>query len=229
MFTPLAFNKESIVTRGLVFHVDAADRTSFSPGSGVWKDLTGNGNDGTLINGPTFDFGNGGSIVFDGANDYVHNTNYTNSNTPSGSISCWLYPDSGGNNDQMVVNIGGTTTLGASRIIRLFNNQWSWATYGSTPQDWNGIASISFNTWSYIVGVWEGTSLNFYINTTRYSTTRTGVITPTGTTFRAGSAVWDASNRPYTGKIGLVQIYNRALSPSEITQNYNALKGRFGL
>ena len=55
MFTPLAFTKESIVTRGLVFHVDAADRTSYSPSNTVWNDLTSNGNDGTLTNGPTYD------------------------------------------------------------------------------------------------------------------------------------------------------------------------------
>ena len=63
----------TIVTDGLVFAVDAANYQSY-PGSGTtWSDLV-NGNDGTLTNGPTFDSGNGGSIVFDGSDDYMSTT-----------------------------------------------------------------------------------------------------------------------------------------------------------
>lgn len=59
----------NIIQNGLVFALDAANKKSY-PGSGTtWKDLSGNGNDGTLTNGPTFDSGNGGSIVLDGTND----------------------------------------------------------------------------------------------------------------------------------------------------------------
>jgi hypothetical protein len=58
-----------IVTDGLVLALDAANPKSY-PGSGTtWSDLSGNGNDGSLINGPTFDSGNNGSIVFDGVDD----------------------------------------------------------------------------------------------------------------------------------------------------------------
>ena len=63
-----------IVTNGLVLYLDAANKKSY-PGSGTtWTDLSGNNNTGTLTNGPTFDSNNGGSIVFDGTNDYVSNT-----------------------------------------------------------------------------------------------------------------------------------------------------------
>jgi len=60
----------NIVTDGLVFAVDAANPSSYVSGSTIWKDQTVNQNDGTLTNGPTFDSGNGGSIVFDGVDDY---------------------------------------------------------------------------------------------------------------------------------------------------------------
>ena len=63
-------NRNSIVTDGLVFYVDAGNGDSY-PGTGTtWSDLVGS-NNGTLTNGPTFDSGNGGSIVFDGTNDYI--------------------------------------------------------------------------------------------------------------------------------------------------------------
>jgi hypothetical protein len=74
-----------IVTSGLVLALDAADKNSY-PGSGTtWTDLSGNGNNGTLVNGPTFSSANGGSIVFDGVDDYV--TCGTNSSTLVSSMT----------------------------------------------------------------------------------------------------------------------------------------------
>jgi hypothetical protein len=61
----------NIVTDSLVFAVDAANPSSYVSGSTTWKDQTINQNNGTLTNGPTFDSGNQGSVVFDGSNDYV--------------------------------------------------------------------------------------------------------------------------------------------------------------
>jgi len=75
---------QPIVTDGLVFAVDAANYESY-PGSGTtWSDLSGNGNDGTLINGPTFDSENAGGLTFDMTNDYI-TCNNSNSLTITGS------------------------------------------------------------------------------------------------------------------------------------------------
>ena len=63
-------NNPSIISNGLILALDAADKNSY-PGSGTaWTDLSGNGNNGTLINGPTFNTGSLGNIVFDGVDDY---------------------------------------------------------------------------------------------------------------------------------------------------------------
>ena len=81
-----------IVQDGLVLNLDASNTLSY-PGSGTtWFDLTSNNNDGTLVNGPTFDSANGGSIVFDGINDYVSFTTppSTNSGTEKSSINVWI-------------------------------------------------------------------------------------------------------------------------------------------
>ena len=85
-----------IIEDGLVLCLDAASKRSY-PGTGtVWTDLKG-GNNGTLTNGPTFDAGNGGSIVFDGSNDQVIGTNSEllsfgdGSNDSPFSLSCWVY------------------------------------------------------------------------------------------------------------------------------------------
>ena len=65
----------NIVTDNLVFCVDAANTKSYSGSGTIWKDISGEDNDGTLVNGPTFSNDNGGSIVFDGTNDYIQTAN----------------------------------------------------------------------------------------------------------------------------------------------------------
>ena len=216
-------NYEGIVTNGLVLNVDAGFLPSYPTTSSTWYDISGNSNNGTLTNGPTFSSDNSGSIVFDGVDDYSNNINFTNANTSSGTICGWVYPDSNGNNNQSIINIGGTFTYGGTRLIRIYSNKWSFATYGSSTEDWNFINDVTFNTWSYVVGVWSGTSLNFYLNTVGYSATRTGVVTPVGSVFRVGISAWDINDRPFKGKISSVQIYNRALTQTEILQNYYAM------
>jgi hypothetical protein len=217
----------NIVTNGLVLSLDAANPKSYVSGSTTWNDISRGGNNGTLINGVSYNGLNGGSLVFDGVNDYVQST-FSNFNTTNGSIECIIYPETGGGSDQMVLNVGGTTTFGASRILRILNGYWSFATYGSTNQDWNNITQVSYNTWNHVIMNWEGTTLSIYINTIPYSTIKTGVTTPIGTLLRVGSAVWSLE-RYYKGKIPLVKVYNRALTPSEVLQNYNATKTRFGI
>lgn len=76
-----------IVTNGLVLYLDAANQKSY-PGSGTtWTDLSGNGNTGTLTNGPTFSANNNGGIVFDGANDYVSISNSSSLNITGRNIT----------------------------------------------------------------------------------------------------------------------------------------------
>ena len=80
-----------IVTNGLVLYLDAANKKSY-PGTGTtWTDLSGLGNNGTLTNGPTFNSANGGSIVFDGVDDYVSVANNSSLNASTQTVSVWYY------------------------------------------------------------------------------------------------------------------------------------------
>lgn len=79
----------NIIRNGLILAIDAADRNSYSGTGTNWYDLSTNNSNGTLINGPTFSAVNGGSIVFDGINDYVGITSLTHPSTNSFSISFW--------------------------------------------------------------------------------------------------------------------------------------------
>ena len=83
------FDGPKITTSGLILSLDAADKTSY-PGSGTsWKDLSGNDNNGTLTNGPTFSAANRGNIVFDGVDDYVVTSNFT-PNVTNKTLSGWV-------------------------------------------------------------------------------------------------------------------------------------------
>ena len=118
MFTATAFSSEDVVRDGLVLWLDANDKTSY-PGSGtVWRDISLGGNNGTLINGPTFDSANGGSLSFDGSNDYA---------------------------DFFAPSLGTTTTvemwvnLGASYTNKMF---FGWLRYDV----WCGSGNLGYNT-----------------------------------------------------------------------------------
>jgi hypothetical protein len=231
-------NGPRIVSDGLVLSLDAADKNSY-PGSGInWIDLSGNGNNGTLTNGPTFSSANGGSIVFDGVNDYagVSNTNLK----PTSGITqeCWLKAAS-----QVQVFIGlqyGTSS----------NNSYAlWWGEGGT-NTWNGGVNIGgtfyylnastiwpTNSWVHFVHTYDGATQKLYYNGNLLaSENRTGVIaydasntvTTIGCDFN-GSGYNTGISVPTNGSISIVKIYNRGLTTSEVQQNYNAQKSRFGL
>ena len=224
-----------IVTDGLVFAVDAANTKSY-PGSGTtWKDLSGNGNDGTLVNGPTFDSGNGGSLVFDGTDDYV-------------SISNFNSDDILGQNFSVVIWIKADSVLSGRKA--LITNQTDYNTNGwalaMNPQGGLNRLFLHINDttviladpnpfpnpldWHMVVGIWNNTNTtqSLYFDGVLYTTSNfPDVIINSNTSLRIAGHL--NGGRNYTGNIGLTQIYNRALTPQEISQNYNALKSRFGL
>ena len=218
MATQYAFGK--IVTSGLVLSLNAADRNSY-PGSGTtWTDMSGNGNNGTLTNGPTFSSANGGSIVFDGVNDYSENILPVYS---SFTISIWIYLISG----VAILSYGNSSSrpillLDISDInnLRVYVNDY-YQTYSGVLaiNKWNCITICTYITPTatrevYINGGFIGS------NTYNIDTNQIGVLR-----FPVFGQLSSFGNHRVSNCI----VYNRALSASEILQNYNAQKSRFGL
>ena len=225
---------ENIITNGLVFSVDAGFTPSYPKSTTTWYDLNGS-NNGTLTNGPTFNSNNNGSIVFDGVDDIVNFSNNILTNLTNNGITfdAWIYPTDNLSSQQLVVGAwsqsatndqGGLFIIGSGPFIAIAD--------GSTGEGGQGFGTLSLNQWQYIVGSW---------NTNRtYKTYINGVIQGTGTQtgngynttgsslFKVGGQNQNES-RFFNGRISNVKIYNRVLSDSEILQNYNAQKGRFGL
>lgn len=225
-------NGPRIVTDGLVLYLDAGNSKSY-PGSGsVWNDLSGNNNNGTLANGPTFSSENKGSIIFDGTNDNIIVSNISNFNQTSGiTVSVMIYATAKmGSYDTFIskytnVNAG---TDGLKWILRMENYKVSWYTNTGSFSNVLSNATLSLNQWYYLTGVFNGTQRIIYINgVLDNSNNTTGTLIDNSLTpVRLGSS---GIGEYFKGNITSSTIYNRALSPTEILQNYNALKGRFNL
>ena len=222
----MIFNRdyEPIVTNGLVLNLDAGFTPSYPTTNTTWYDVSSGGNNGTLINGPTFSSANGGSIVFDGANDYatVYSLNLTEITENFTFTTVVKFP---------------TFSNGGVIVWQAFSSYWALMTntsYGAanltfTTRGTRGLAAVSSalvtNQWYYVVCKREAGVNSLYINNTVY-TYSSDVQFPGDTLFKIGTS---GASYWFDGNLALIQLYNRALSASEILQNYNTQKGRFGL
>ena len=205
-----------IVTDGLVFCVDAGDKMSY-PGAGTtWTDLSKNRNNGTLTNGPTFNSANGGSIVFDGSNDYNLLSSDINLGTQA-SINVWLQCS----NDAVIA--GGTNYGDGGYLLASSAGTFYMSANGSYG-NFNYSINNTTNTWKNLSVSRNASSASLYVNGVFYSSI--SISSTNGMRFRAIGA-YDNGTYPMNGQIALMQVYNRALSAAEIKQNYNATRGRF--
>jgi hypothetical protein len=223
-----------IVTNGLVLCLDAANTKSY-PGSGTtWTDLSGNGNNGTLVNGVGYDVD---SLSFDGVNDYVL-VNANTSSIPYGSsprtVSIWFYT----NTTTWVENLSNLFFYGAGNDGNAFGIDFSTYpsmevyTWGSETNDFLFSTTYSQVGWKNITVTYNGaTTILIYENGVFTQTFALPSVRNTTT-----SDVYIGAINPsaldewyYDGRIATTQIYNRALTATEIQQNFNALRGRFGI
>ena len=228
------FHGPRIVTNGLVLHLDAANIRSY-PGSGTaWTDLSGQGNNGTLTNGPTFNANNGGYIVFDGTNDYI---NCGTDLAISGSWTIFGFVRSFvSSTPQIIIQRSGAVPGYPQNygIYIINNNKFGCQTSADSYKLAESSTTMATNTWYCVTGLYNSATkiLSIYINGNfeASSTALVGDPPTTGTqytTLGAGDAL-TAANR-LTGNIALGSIYNRALSAAEIRQNFNAFRGRYGV
>jgi len=209
----------NIITNGLVLALDAANTKSY-PGSGTtWRDLSGNNNSGSLVNGPTFNNANGGSIVFDGVDDYVTLGNPSLLDILNFTICAWAKSNTFTNYQNIIFK--GNTSTGQYGIALNSIGDWTIQPNVSFTGD-----IITLNTWNFFVGTYNGTQITAYRNgmqKQQYNIAQSNY----GNIVTIGADT--ANNRFFNGNIPSVQIYNRALSASEVLQNYNAQKSRFNL
>jgi hypothetical protein len=220
------------VINGLVLALDAANTRSY-PGSGTtWTDLSGRGNNGTLINGPTYNSANGGSIVFDGTDDYV--TLSSSQIAPGTGAFTWNFWAKSTRTQQdysiLFSGNGSNSDYGVIGLDKRVGNGLAYYANGFRIQD----ADITFfGNWIYVSFIGNGGStgsrtLRLYKNGVQAGSTYTFDYNFTSTTPYIG-ANHSSLSECMGGNISSVSYYNRALSAAEIQQNFNALRGRFGI
>jgi hypothetical protein len=221
-------NNAPIVTDGLVFYVDAGNSSSY-PGSGsTWSDLVG-GNDGAFINGPTFNSGNAGSIVFDGTNDYVRYSNcpeydFANANFSAG---CFFKSSESANYTGLAgkINLANGTGGWAFEFHQGKITSWINNNLLSSPLAYND------NNWHHAFithGDPSTGTRKIYIDGYEVAS---GTMPQHSYTF-SNIDLWvggwtGGGSYTFNGSIAQLQLYSKQLSSSEILQNYNALKNRF--
>ena len=224
-------NRNSIVTDGLVFYVDAGNGDSY-PGTGTtWNDMI-SGNVGTLYNGPTFDSANGGSIDFDGSND---RTDFPadSSFKPTGSMTLLVWAK--GQTGASSVGLAGTMGPSGDRGYLIgCNLSQFWFYVASNSTTLVNVTATHTDTTSapfMLTGVYSAsTHLKLYKNTSEIASNTTSIPATqyVGTKpFQIGNRGDSFSNSFWNGNVYCAMVYNKALSAAEITQNYNALKNRF--
>jgi hypothetical protein len=215
---------KGIVQSGLVLNLDAGVSSSY-PGSGTtWTDLSGNGNNGTLVNGVGYNSGNLGSLSFDGVDDEVICTNNASVQITVGTISAWINANSG--------NIGVNGIIAKQNAWGLFvwDNTLRAYDWGNSTDRNTGI-TIGNSAWNYVAMSFTetiGTPSNnaiIYLNGSAVLTT-TVKHSNHNQTVQVGEA---NASQHFGGNIAQASIYNRALTASEIQQNFNATRSRFGI
>jgi competence protein ComGC len=220
-----------VVTSGMILNLDAGSSISY-PGSGTtWYDLSGSGNDGTLVNGVSYSGNNGGALSFNGTNNYISKNSSINTGN-NFSVFAWVNPQTATNGRNVVVNNSYpySTDQGWLLCFQLDNSFFlSIGSDNAYGQSASGV--ITNGRWNYIGATTTngGASFNLYLNgnptpvVSGVSSARS--ISYTNNTFYIG----DRSTEFYKGQISNVSIYNRTLNVAEVQQNFNANRDRYGI
>jgi hypothetical protein len=216
----------SVVTTGLQLYLDAGNASSYSGSGTAWNDLSGNSRNGTLTNGPTYSSADGGSIVFDGTNDFVQCTGSLT--VTAATFVTWIRRNGNQGQYDGILFSRSTNTTGMDFQV---SNQiaYTWNDAFNT-YNWQSGLVVPDLTWCMIAVSVTSTAATAYLCQT------SGITTATNTVSHASSLIDDIKiardefgTRYFTGNIAIAQLYNIALSADQIAQNFAADRGRFGV
>ena len=217
------FAGPEITSDGLVLALDAANSKSY-PGSGTtWTDLSGRGNTGTLTNGPTYSSANGGSLSFDGVDDYVElNTNNIITGTNPFTFEAFYKVT----NASVAADLFGNYGAGYTS-----NTIWISGRYGvyiNTSVPYFQGYPLGVGTYHMAFTRTSAGACTLYKNGIVDGTATNTTSIPVGQNFRIGSDV-NGIGEVFGGNLYSLKVYNRALTAQEIQQNFNATRSRYSI
>jgi len=209
-----------LITDGLVLHLDAGNYVSYPAAGTTWFDVSNNRNNGTLNNGPTYSVDSGGYLNFDGTDDYVDFATYSQpayDTSTSFTWGAWVF-NNGSGNDGVIL---GSRAGGVNDFTKLTPGAFYY--YPAILTN-----AISSSVWRYITVIKSETLLYYYQNGALITSTTSSQTKPTKP-FLIGNDIAAGGGEQFKGRVAIVKVYNRALSPQEVEQNFNATRARFGV
>ncbi len=219
-----------VVTNGLVLSLDAANPKSYSGTGSVWNDLSGTNNNGTLVNNVGFSSNNSGSLVFDGVDDYC-DVGVSSTLKPSYiTVSSWIKFNAISSNNRVLSDWHQNGNSGDRWIfITPTSTQVQWYVHTSSGGDVGIPYTVNLNQWYNLTGTFDGSATVLYVNGSLISSALKSGILVSGSAQSVRVGRQAETGGSHNGSIASVKMYNRALSAAEIQQNFNALRGRYGL
>jgi hypothetical protein len=220
------FAGPSAVTSGLVLELDAGNTKSYTGSGTAWNDMSGAGKNGTLINGPTYSSDVSGSIVFDGTDDFVQCSGSLT--VTAATFVCWIRRNGSQGLYDGILFSRGTSVTG---MLFYTSDQLGYAWNNAVnTYNWNSGLTVPDLTWCMVAVSVTSTAATAYLGQASGITTATNTVSHTSTVLDDIKLAFDdAAARYFTGNLAIAQLYNRALSAEEILQNFNALRGRYGV
>jgi hypothetical protein len=217
----------SVVTTGLQLYLDAGNASSYSGTGTSWNDLSGNGRNGTLTNNPTYSSADGGSIVFDGNNDFVQCSGSLT--VTAATFVTWMRRNGPQGDFDGIIYSRGTVATGLSFFGTTNKISYTWNNTVDT-YSWDSGLTIPDLTWCMVAVSVTNTTATAYLCQSSGITSATNTVSHTSTVLddiRIGQD--NLVSRFFNGRIAVAQIYNIALSAEQVSQNFAADRSRFGV
>lgn len=225
----------NVIASGLVLYLNANNSSSY-PGSGtLWNDLSGQGNHAVLTNGPVYNSDNGGSFLFDGTDDIapIGSSNFPLVSSPS-TLSAWaktiiVSPGPKSPSSFRILVSYGRAVENQARFIGIKNREFYFGGFGASAIFSDTI--VPLNTWFNLTGVYDGSYASIYVNGQLVIGPISRVWNTVAETANVGRQVYNdpANYERWDGNIAQIMIYNRALNPLEVAQNFNVYRPIYGL
>lgn len=228
---------------GMLFYYDPGNTSSYNGSGTVLSDLSGNGNDATIFGGPSYTSGNGGYFSFDGTDDHILSPNIYDGSNENHTVEVWVYltsvneclwSDNGQSTPLGGYHFAGSQVLQVGPFQQVISALWGGT---ATSRGVNGSGSL-LNGWNQVVRVYNGTTITPYLNGVVGSTETVSFDSP----YDDGLTDWylafghedtttyngTAANF-FSGRYGVIRYYNTTLNSSQILQNFNSDRSKYGL
>ena len=226
----------SLVTTGLVLNLDAGNSASYNGTGTTWTDLSGKGNNGTLVGSVSYNSSNQGYLVFNGnsvgtTDSYVTLPGTTDFAFGSGdfTVEMWIYANSG-NYVSTFISMNSTSGYAAVRLENYNSNLDVFHSSNGSSHLISGTNTpLTANKWTHLVLSRINGNAKIYLDgVEKLSYSLVGSLMSSGNS-RIGS-LDGFTNRNHSGNVAITKIYKgKGLTSTEVPTHFNALKSRFGL